>query len=56
MNSTDSRQNTDGPDDDSTGIPFLPNWPALYAFVVAIFILLVALLWLLTYWGGGGAK
>ena len=36
------------PPDDATGLPLLRTWPAVYAFVLAAFLLLVILLTLLT--------
>jgi len=35
---------TDGPENEITGLPLLHSWPAVYMFVLAVFILWVALL------------
>jgi len=34
--------------DDSTGLPGLTRWPAVYAFVLAAFVVVVGLLWWLS--------
>ena len=35
------------PEDDSTGLPALPTWRAVYAFVIAFFTVIVTLMILL---------
>ncbi|SDS10089.1 hypothetical protein [Opitutus sp. GAS368] len=39
---------TPEPDDESTGLPGLRSWPAVYVFVLGVFVLWVGLLAALT--------